>query len=75
MLNTAEGSRFGQVDTGHGYYRDMPSLRLAIRINDRYALLSLVTLIYCMVIKLHSHRLSFIHKVFLFIAPQRIKSE
>ncbi|CRK87187.1 CLUMA_CG000992, isoform C [Clunio marinus] len=27
VLNTAEGSRFGQVDTGHGYYRDMPSLR------------------------------------------------
>ncbi|CRK87186.1 CLUMA_CG000992, isoform B [Clunio marinus] len=26
VLNTAEGSRFGQVDTGHGYYRDMPSL-------------------------------------------------
>lgn len=27
VLNTAEGTRFGQVDTGHGYYRDMPSLR------------------------------------------------
>lgn len=29
VLNTAEGTRFGQVDTGHGYYRDMPALRLA----------------------------------------------
>lgn len=28
VLNTAEGTRFGQVDTGHGYYRDMPALRL-----------------------------------------------
>jgi atypical dual specificity phosphatase len=27
VLNTAEGTRFGQVDTGHSYYRDMPSLR------------------------------------------------
>ncbi|CAO1396599.1 unnamed protein product [Diamesa hyperborea] len=27
VLNTAEGTRFGQVDTGHGYYRDMPALR------------------------------------------------
>lgn len=27
VLNTAEGTRFGQVDTGHGYYRDMPNLR------------------------------------------------
>lgn len=30
VLNTAEGSRFGQVDTGHGFYRDMPNLRLEI---------------------------------------------
>lgn len=27
VLNTAEGSRFGQVDTGHRYYRDMPEVR------------------------------------------------
>lgn len=27
VLNTAEGSRFGQVDTGHAYYRDMPQIR------------------------------------------------
>jgi len=27
VLNTAEGSRFGQVDTGHTYYRDMPNIR------------------------------------------------
>lgn len=27
VLNTAEGSRFGQVDTGHSYYRDMPEIR------------------------------------------------
>lgn len=27
VLNTAEGSRFGQVDTGHSYYRDMSNLR------------------------------------------------
>lgn len=27
ILNTAEGSRFGQVDTGHLYYRDMPNIR------------------------------------------------
>lgn len=27
MLNTAEGSRYGQVDTGHAYYRDMPNIR------------------------------------------------
>lgn len=27
VLNTAEGSRYGQVDTGHIYYRDMPSIR------------------------------------------------
>lgn len=27
ILNTAEGSRFGQVDTGHAYYRDVPSIR------------------------------------------------
>lgn len=27
VLNTAEGSRFGQVDTGHAYYRDMPNVR------------------------------------------------
>lgn len=32
VLNTAEGTRFGQVDTGHGYYRDMPNLRLAVLI-------------------------------------------
>lgn len=30
VLNTAEGSRFGQVDTGHSYYRDMPNLRSEI---------------------------------------------
>lgn len=41
VLNTAEGSRFGQVDTGHGYYRDMTTLRyemsmiLNIAINSR----------------------------------------
>lgn len=41
VLNTAEGTRFGQVDTGHGYYRDMPSLRYAIRclcINKTFSL-------------------------------------
>lgn len=27
VLNTAEGSRYGQVDTGHLYYRDMPNIR------------------------------------------------
>lgn len=27
VLNTAEGSRYGQVDTGHIYYRDMPNVR------------------------------------------------
>lgn len=27
ILNTAEGSRFGQVDTGHAYYRDVPTIR------------------------------------------------
>ncbi|XP_026462920.1 dual specificity phosphatase DUPD1-like [Ctenocephalides felis] len=27
VLNTAEGARFGQVDTGHLYYRDMPTIR------------------------------------------------
>lgn len=27
ILNTAEGSRNGQVDTGHAYYRDMPNIR------------------------------------------------
>lgn len=27
VLNTAEGSRFGQVDTGHTYYRDMTQVR------------------------------------------------
>lgn len=27
VLNTAEGTRFGQVDTGHQYYRDMPNIR------------------------------------------------
>ncbi|XP_055306436.1 dual specificity protein phosphatase 13 isoform X2 [Sitodiplosis mosellana] len=27
VLNTAEGSRFGQVDTGHAYYRDVPQIR------------------------------------------------
>uniref|UniRef100_A0A1L8E2Y8 Dual specificity protein phosphatase n=1 Tax=Nyssomyia neivai TaxID=330878 RepID=A0A1L8E2Y8_9DIPT len=27
ILNTAEGSRFGQVDTGHSYYRDMTNIR------------------------------------------------
>ncbi|KAJ6648661.1 Dual specificity phosphatase 29 [Pseudolycoriella hygida] len=27
ILNTAEGSRYGQVDTGHRYYRDMPNIR------------------------------------------------
>jgi len=26
VLNAAEGSRLGQVDTGHSYYRDMPSI-------------------------------------------------
>lgn len=27
VLNAAEGCRYGQVDTGHIYYRDMPSVR------------------------------------------------
>ncbi|XP_055857604.1 dual specificity protein phosphatase 13 isoform X3 [Episyrphus balteatus] len=27
VLNTAEGCRYGQVDTGHIYYRDMPTIR------------------------------------------------
>lgn len=27
VLNTAEGRRFGQVDTGHAYYRDLPQIR------------------------------------------------
>ncbi|KNC23087.1 hypothetical protein FF38_10452 [Lucilia cuprina] len=27
VLNAAEGCRYGQVDTGHIYYRDMPSIR------------------------------------------------
>ncbi|XP_037919194.1 dual specificity protein phosphatase 13 isoform X2 [Hermetia illucens] len=27
VLNTAEGSRYGQVDTGHSYYRDVPTMR------------------------------------------------
>lgn len=27
VLNTAEGTRLGQVDTGHIYYRDMPKVR------------------------------------------------
>lgn len=27
VLNTAEGSRIGQVDTGHLYYRDMANVR------------------------------------------------
>lgn len=27
VLNAAEGTRLGQVDTGHSYYRDMPSVR------------------------------------------------
>lgn len=27
VLNTAEGTRFGQVDTGHSYYRDMSGVR------------------------------------------------
>lgn len=27
VLNAAEGTRFGQVDTGHAYYRDMPQVR------------------------------------------------
>lgn len=27
ILNTAEGTRFGQVDTGHAYYRDVPTIR------------------------------------------------
>lgn len=27
VLNTAEGTRFGQVDTGHSYYRDMSGIR------------------------------------------------
>ncbi|XP_055376683.1 dual specificity phosphatase 29 isoform X2 [Condylostylus longicornis] len=27
ILNTAEGSRYGQVDTGHIFYRDMPNIR------------------------------------------------
>uniref|UniRef100_A0A336LBD3 Dual specificity protein phosphatase n=1 Tax=Culicoides sonorensis TaxID=179676 RepID=A0A336LBD3_CULSO len=27
VLNTAEGTRLGQVDTGHAYYRDMPTVR------------------------------------------------
>ncbi|XP_059222231.1 dual specificity protein phosphatase 13 isoform X5 [Stomoxys calcitrans] len=26
VLNAAEGCRYGQVDTGHSYYRDMPSI-------------------------------------------------
>lgn len=32
VLNTAEGSRFGQVDTGHSYYRDMTNLRWVDRV-------------------------------------------
>jgi hypothetical protein len=40
VLNTAEGTRFGQVDTGHGYYRDMPNLRLELFI-------FMASLIYC----------------------------
>lgn len=27
VLNTAEGRRFGQVDTGHAFYRDLPQIR------------------------------------------------
>lgn len=27
VLNAAEGCRYGQVDTGHSYYRDMPNVR------------------------------------------------
>lgn len=27
VLNTAEGARYGQVDTGHVYYRDMSNVR------------------------------------------------
>ncbi|XP_038108199.1 dual specificity protein phosphatase 3 isoform X3 [Culex quinquefasciatus] len=27
VLNTAEGTRFGQVDTGHSFYRDMSGVR------------------------------------------------
>lgn len=27
VLNAAEGCRYGQVDTGHSYYRDMPNIR------------------------------------------------
>lgn len=27
ILNAAEGSGFGQVDTGHEYYSDMPDLK------------------------------------------------
>lgn len=27
VLNAAEGCRYGQVDTGHSYYRDMPHIR------------------------------------------------
>lgn len=27
VLNTAEGKRYTQVDTGHLYYRDVPGLR------------------------------------------------
>ncbi|KAL5280773.1 DUSP3 family protein [Megaselia abdita] len=27
VLNAAEGTKYGQVDTGHIYYRDMPKLR------------------------------------------------
>ncbi|XP_065366044.1 dual specificity protein phosphatase 13A isoform X2 [Calliphora vicina] len=27
VLNAAEGCRYGQVDTGHSYYRDMPSVK------------------------------------------------
>lgn len=27
VLNTAEGTRFGQVDTGHAYYRDQAHIR------------------------------------------------
>lgn len=27
VLNTAEGTRFGQVDTGHAYYRELSNVR------------------------------------------------
>lgn len=44
VLNTAEGSRLGQVDTGHGYYRDMPNLRWAFNLRCWFIALSALSL-------------------------------